>query len=124
MPLNGSLKSKSIYISLDTRPSPGEHHWGLILTDSNDKLVLHHATNRAGPWVYEESQAEPAQSMSLIAMLRVAKVKSHSRAKEVIQSIAADGNPSQRTGEAFTCRIWVKDVLMALSEQGVIARSR
>lgn len=59
--------------------------------------------------------------MSLIAMLQVAKVNNHSRAKEVIQSIPADGSPSQRTGEAFDCRIWVKDVLVALCEQGVIA---
>ncbi|KAJ2986113.1 hypothetical protein NUW58_g5186 [Xylaria curta] len=54
-------------------------------------------------------------------MLRVAEVDTHSRAKEVIRNIPADGSPSQRTGEAFTCRIWVKDALMALCEQGVIA---
>ncbi|KAI1174921.1 hypothetical protein F4777DRAFT_552425 [Nemania sp. FL0916] len=121
MPLNGRLNSKSIYISLDARPSPGEYHWGLILTGSDGKPALHHASNRIGPWVYEEKEAQPEQSLSLIALLLVAEVNSHSRAKEVIRSIPADGSPSQRTGEAITCRIWVKDVLVALCEQGVIA---
>lgn len=54
--------------------------------------------------------------MSLIVLIRVDEVKSHSRAAGVIRSIPADGNLSQRTGEAFTCRVWAKDVLVALYE--------
>ncbi|OAA55873.1 hypothetical protein SPI_08080 [Niveomyces insectorum RCEF 264] len=125
MVLNGSLERKTIYISLNTRPIAGEYHWGLVLTDSHGNPVLHHASNgRGGQWAYEERQVNPAQSLTLVALIRVAKVKSVSQAEEVIRSIPADGYPSQRTGEAFTCRIWVKDVLMALYEQGVISLPR
>lgn len=39
---------------------------------------------------------------------------------ELIKKVPADGKPSQRTGEAFTCRIWLKDVLMLLHNEGEI----
>ncbi|QPH04153.1 hypothetical protein C2857_000927 [Epichloe festucae Fl1] len=116
MPLNGSLEASSIYISLNTRPERGTYHWGLILTDLHTNPVLHHASNRTGPWTYEEKIAKPDQSLTLIVLRLVGKVKSHSRTREVIKDIPADGSPSQRTGESFSCRIWVKDVLMSLHE--------
>ncbi len=53
-------------------------------------------------------------------LLLVGSVNARSRVTDVIKSIPADGNPSRRTGEVFTCRIWVKDVLVALDESGEI----
>lgn len=134
MPLNGNLEAESIYISLNTRPNLGEYvrnhepcaacssvtdhakHWGLILVDSHGVPVLHHASNRIGPWAVEERKADPDRSISLIAVILVDRVKRHSRTTDIIRSIPADGSPSQRTGESFTCRTWVKDVLVALHE--------
>lgn len=95
-------------------------HWGVILTDSDKRPVLHHTSNRSGPWRYEETEAKPNQSMSLIVLVRLDEVQSYSCATGVIRSIPADGNPSERTGEAFTCRVWAKDVLVALYENGKI----
>ncbi|KAG6208376.1 hypothetical protein E4U35_000135 [Claviceps purpurea] len=37
-----------------------------------------------------------------------------------MKDVQADGSPSKRTGESFTCRIWVKDVLVALHDCGEI----
>lgn len=37
--------------------------------------------------------------------------------------IPANGTASLRTGEAFTCHIWVKDVLVALQDAGLILLS-
>ncbi|KAG6150205.1 hypothetical protein E4U37_006352 [Claviceps purpurea] len=37
-----------------------------------------------------------------------------------MKDVPADGSPSKRTGESFTCRIWVKDVLVALNDCGEI----
>ncbi|KAK7935111.1 hypothetical protein PG985_000606 [Apiospora marii] len=96
-------------------------HWGLILTVPNQTPVLHHASNRAGPWSYEVRAGRPENSMTLIVLVRVGALKSHSEATNVMKTIPADGSPSRRTGEAFTCRIWIKDVLMALHEAGQIA---
>lgn len=120
MPLNGSLEASSIYISLNARSQPETYHWGLLLTDLHTNPVLHHASNRIGPWTYEQKTADPEQSVTLIVLLLVDKVKNHSRAREVIKGIPADGNPSQRTGESFSCRIWAKDVLVSLHECGEI----
>jgi len=41
----------------------------------------------------------------------------------VFQGIPGNGEPSKRTGEAFTCRIWAKDTLMALQAEGIIILS-
>ncbi|KAG6300745.1 hypothetical protein E4U45_003708 [Claviceps purpurea] len=37
-----------------------------------------------------------------------------------MKDVPADGSPSKRTGESFTCLIWVKDVLVALYDCGEI----
>jgi hypothetical protein len=41
-------------------------------------------------------------------------------ATDVIQSIPADGSPSQRTGEAFRCLSWLKDAIVALDAAGLV----
>ncbi|KAG6185217.1 hypothetical protein E4U46_005564 [Claviceps purpurea] len=135
MPLNGNLEASSIYVSLNARRraetyvgSPSTQlqapafisHWGLILTDPGMNAAFHHANNLYGPWKYEEKVAKPDQSTSLIVLVLVGKTKNHSRILEVIRGIPADGSPSMRTGESFTCRIWVKDVLVSLHERGEI----
>ncbi|KAG6177889.1 hypothetical protein E4U10_008375 [Claviceps purpurea] len=120
MPLNGNLEASSIYVSLNARRRAETYHWGLILTDPGMNAAFHHANNLYGPWKYEEKVAKPDQSTSLIVLVLVGKTKNHSRILEVIRGIPADGNPSMRTGESFTCRIWVKDVLVSLHERGEI----
>jgi hypothetical protein len=94
-------------------------HWGIILTDTIATPVLHDASNRAGPWTYREKRGDPAHSLTLIALIRVGDVGNHPLATHIIQNSPVNGSPSQRTGEAFTCRIWVKDTLVALHENRV-----
>lgn len=38
----------------------------------------------------------------------------------VLQGVPGNREPSKRTGEAFTCRIWAKDALMVLQVEGII----
>ncbi|KAG6089536.1 hypothetical protein E4U30_008351 [Claviceps sp. LM220 group G6] len=122
MPLNGSLETSSLYISLNARSHAGSYHWGLFLTDSdlNKKPALHHANNRIGPWTYEEKAVDPDESVTLIVLFFVSKVKNHARAVEIMKGIPADGKPSQRTGEPFSCVTWAKDALVLLHESGEI----
>lgn len=61
--------------------------------------------------------------MSLIVLIWVAYVSDPAAAEAVIWSIPANDTASLRTGEAFTCRIWVKDVLVALQDAGLILLS-
>jgi hypothetical protein len=68
--------------------------------------------------VYEEKHEDPGSSLTLIALIRLSGVANH--AKQFIQSAPASGKPSERTGEAFNCRTWVKDTLVSLHENGAI----
>ncbi|KAG6114303.1 hypothetical protein E4U13_003417 [Claviceps humidiphila] len=120
MPLNGNLKASSIYLTLNARRRPETYHWGLILTDPDMNAAFHHANNLYGSWKYEEKVAKPDQSTTLTVLVLVGRTKNHPRIMEVIRGIPADGSPSKRTGESFTCRIWVKDVLVSLHECGEI----
>ncbi|KAK4206189.1 hypothetical protein QBC37DRAFT_249706, partial [Rhypophila decipiens] len=120
MPLTGeNLRASSLYITLNSRPKKGEYHWGLLITDSSTKGTLHHANNGSGGWKYEARAVDPAKSMTLIALVFVASISDPVSVEAVIRSIPT-GTASRRTGEAFTCRIWVKDVLVALQEAGLI----
>ncbi|KAF5635701.1 hypothetical protein F25303_8378 [Fusarium sp. NRRL 25303] len=105
---------------MKSRPSPREYHWGLITTDDIGRPVLHHTTNLAGPWKYEERRGQSAIDQTLIVLVKASRVSNVLRATQIIQSVPADGKPSCRTGADFTCRIWVKDALVKLHEKGEI----
>lgn len=88
---------------------------------SETKGTFHHATNPSGGWKYEVREARPEQSFSLVTVVRVSGLNGTiSDALDMIQSVPADGSPSQRTGAAFNCSTWLKDVLAALDEAGTI----
>ncbi|KAK4041698.1 hypothetical protein C8A01DRAFT_34301 [Parachaetomium inaequale] len=119
MPLRGEIIAPSV--SLDARSVQGTYHWGLIIMDSAEKGSFHHATNPSGGWKYEKRNASPAQSITLITVVRVSGLNgSVQAATDVIQSVPADGSPSQRTGEAFRCLSWLKDAIVALDAAGII----
>ncbi|KAF4948685.1 hypothetical protein FGADI_9460 [Fusarium gaditjirri] len=106
---------------MKSRPSPREYHWGLVITNDSGQPVLHHATNLAGPWKYEERQVQSAIDPSLIVLVKASGVSNVLRATQIIQSVPADGKPSRRTGNAFTCRTWAKDTLVELHDKGEIS---
>ncbi|PTD02376.1 hypothetical protein FCULG_00011909 [Fusarium culmorum] len=58
--------------------------------------------------------------MTLIAMIKVSDIRSPHLVEHAIKSVPANGSPSRRNGETFTCRTWVKDALVALHDNGAI----
>lgn len=42
----------------------------------------------------------------------------------MLKTVPANGEVSKRTGEAFTCRVWVKDAIVELRERGLIELRR
>ena len=40
--------------------------------------------------------------------------------EKIIESVKADGTPSQRTGQSFDCKVWLEDVLMELKDGGIV----
>ncbi|KXJ93340.1 hypothetical protein Micbo1qcDRAFT_194551 [Microdochium bolleyi] len=128
MALNGTLQADSLYISLDSRPLQDEYHWALVTTSTSTVTpTLRHASNLAGPWRYEAKPFDPRQRMMLIALVRVGAVADHDALERICGGgpeaggvPAGDGEPSRRTGETFSCRTWLMDVLVALDEKGVV----
>ncbi|KAL2127644.1 hypothetical protein VTI74DRAFT_10375 [Chaetomium olivicolor] len=123
MPLRGEkIIPESVYIALDARSEPGTYHYGLLITGLEGGGTLHHAVNRSGSWIYETRPAYPRLPISLVAMIRIGDLSNddNEHIMEVIRSVPADGKPSQRTGEVFNCTTWLKDVLVALEEAGVV----
>ncbi|EHK97843.1 hypothetical protein M7I_6340 [Glarea lozoyensis 74030] len=59
-------------------------------------------------------------SMSLVLVYKLGDVSSPDQVDQVLRSVPADGSPSLRTGEAFTCRIWLKDAIMALDKNQLL----
>lgn len=57
-------------------------------------------------------------SMSLVLAYKIGAASSPSEMDQVLRDLPAGGSASLRTGEVFTCRIWVKDVLVALQTRG------
>ncbi|CZS74862.1 unnamed protein product [Fusarium graminearum] len=118
--LNGTVNTISLYISLDSRPSKGEYHWGIYVTDGQGESTVHHASNRDGPWRYDAEFVDPTNSMTLIAMIKVSDIRSPDLVEHAIRSVPANGNLSGRNGDGFTCRTWVKDALVSLHDSGAI----
>lgn len=58
--------------------------------------------------------------MTLICLVKIGELPDLHQAKTAIAGGPAEGEASSRTGEAFTCRIWVKDVLVTLHGGGII----
>ncbi|KAF7957507.1 hypothetical protein EAE96_003084 [Botrytis aclada] len=58
--------------------------------------------------------------MSLVLVFKIGPISSSDRIDEVLRAVPADGSASLRTAEAFTCRIWMKDALVALHENHVV----
>lgn len=95
-------------------------HWGIVITDTNNAATLYHASNLNGPWQFKsKATQDPGKSMTLIVLVKVGSVVKNGIAP-VIQQVPADGKPSKRNGEAFSCRTWAKDALAHLVARGNI----
>jgi hypothetical protein len=61
---------------------------------------------------------------SLYLIYKISSIASIEACQAVLDKVnakgPAEGFVSPRTGEEFTCRIWVKDALLALDKAGVI----
>lgn len=81
------------------------------------------AVNRTGGWSLEIKTTNGIpDSKSLCLAFRVGIVTSQNwdTLKSTLGNVPASGHPSPNTQEAFTCRVWVKDALLALHNASVI----
>ncbi|KAF4634538.1 hypothetical protein G7Y89_g3556 [Cudoniella acicularis] len=120
-----SLASNTVYMTLNSRGMPGTFHWGVFVTSSPPRGQYYHATNKFGGWQLEaKPSSNVLSSLSLVLVYRIGSLSSQAgRLDQVLRAVPANGSASLRTGEAFTCRIWAKDALMALHNSGIVTLS-
>ncbi|KAK2743516.1 hypothetical protein FQN57_004813 [Myotisia sp. PD_48] len=113
----------SIYVLLNTRGALPGFHWGLFIPTNTPDGLFWHAINREGGWKLEHrSYGNVPFSMSLVLAYKIGSVNASNfqKCKDILNSILADGTPSPNTGEAFSCRIWVKDAITGLEKGQII----
>ncbi|KAF2469554.1 uncharacterized protein BDR25DRAFT_315166 [Lindgomyces ingoldianus] len=117
------LENYSIYVILSLRGAEPGFHWGIFVPTNKPQGDVWHAVNRTGGWSLEiKTTSGIPTSISLCLCFKVGTVNAETWAKlkDTLQQVPGNGQPSPNTQEAFTCRVWVKDALLALHNAGVI----
>lgn len=117
------LENNSIYIFLNLRGAEPGFHWGLFVPTNKPYGEVYHAVNRTGSWSLEILTANRIPNdMSLCLCYKVGMVigQNWQRFGDTLKEVAASGHPSPNTGEAFSCRVWLKDALTALNNVDII----
>lgn len=116
-------QNNAIYVILSSRGALPGFHWGIFIPTASPLGYIWHATNREGGWKLEHKQSNNVPfSMSLVLSQKVGTVTSANfqACRDILNAIRADGTPSPNTGEDFSCRVWVKDALVALHKNRII----
>jgi len=125
--VTAKLEDNSVYIFLNLRGAATGFHWGLYVPTNKPEGDVWHAINRSGGWSLEtETTSGVPNSESLCLCFKVGTVNSETwnTLKIKLGQVPASGQPSPNTQEAFTCRVWVKDALLALHNAGVICLTK
>lgn len=141
-----SLEVNGLYVLLSDRGDTFSFHWALCLAASAESRRIYHLINPAGSqsWIYEcksstlpSSSSSPSTSTSspsssaavadprrLVVAVQIAVVEPalHEALGECLASLPISLY-STRFHEQTTCRVWVKEALYALDDQGYIALS-
>jgi hypothetical protein len=115
------FENNAIYVTMGLRGAEPGFHWGIFVPLSTPQGWVWHATNRTGGWQLEVKESSTVHtSMSLCLAFKIGAVTDVQAFGQVLVSVPSSGQPSANTGEAFTCRVWVKDALHALHAAGII----
>lgn len=117
------LENWSIYITLSLRGAEPGFHWGIFVPTEKPKGKVWHAINNTGGWTLEFKETDGIpNSKSLCMLYKIGSVTSQNWATlhSTLGQVPGSGQPSLNTHEEFTCRVWVKDALLALHHAHVI----
>lgn len=121
--LLSKFKNWSIYVILNLRGAESGFHWAIFIPTAAPLGTISHAVNRSGGWFYEvlETNTIP-RSIELCLAIKIGSITStnFTTLKSVLKDVPANGTPSTHTKEAFTCRVWVKDALIALQNAKLV----
>lgn len=118
------FEPNALYILLLDRGDTYLFHWELYLATSTREGTAFHITNDAGPaaWEYERVvSAEIPQLRRLLLALKIGSLAPvlHHALSERLAVVPL--NPySVRFRERLSCRVWVKEALFALDDEGYV----
>ncbi|RJE21949.1 hypothetical protein PHISCL_05724 [Aspergillus sclerotialis] len=116
----------AVYVLLSSRGAQPGFHWGIFIPTASPNGHVWHATNREGGWKLEQKiSANVPFSMSLVLAYKIGSVNPSSwqTCLNVLNGVNANGIPSPNTGEQFSCRVWVKDAILALHNNHILVLS-
>ena len=116
-PIINILENYSIYVVLNLRGAEPGFYWGIFVPTNNPQGDVWHAVNRTGSWNLETittSGIPDPMSLCLCFKVGTANSQTWDILKTTLGLVPANGQPSPNTHEVFTCRVWVKDALLAL----------
>lgn len=125
--LQGPLWVFTTSKSFSYRLTDNIKHWGIFIHSQKNSGTFYHAVNRAGGWSLEVERTEGIyRSRPLVLLFRLGSVSSSTSTlcDSTLRNVPAKGEPSTRTSEAFTCRIWVKDAVVALHSAKIIVLTK
>lgn len=117
------FEPNGLYLVLCDRNDDYTFHWGFYLASTAQSGVIHHLINQqpSGAWAYEAISSENTPySERLLVGIKVAvmdPVLHDAMAERLTQVPVAY---SSRFREDITCRVWIKEALFALDEEGFI----
>lgn len=116
------FETNGLYLLLSERGDAYTFHWGLYLAKSRNDGEIFHLINleNSTTWKYEYKLSKNVGSSNrLILALKVAVMDSalHDALKTRLLQIPIK---SVHFHETITCRVWIKEALFALNEEGYI----
>lgn len=118
-----NFEINGLYLLLSDRGDTYTFHWGLYLAKSSSDGVIFHLINpvNSTAWIYEaKSTRNVSQSVRLLLALQVGVLDPvlHGSLSDRLAQIPIQY--STRFREHMTCRVWIKEALFALNEEGYI----
>ncbi|OAX83017.1 hypothetical protein ACJ72_02618 [Emergomyces africanus] len=115
-----------VYVALYARggEDPNTYHWAIIVGPKEEveggKGHRHHVKQQLDPaspsqfkWVYQALEIPLIQTSMLLGRIMIAKVTDSVQLRNTLAAV-----PIVQNNPAWTCRIWVRDAIVALEADG------
>lgn len=117
------FETNGLYLLLSQRGDTYTFHWGLYLAKTPKEGEIFHLINpkNSAAWRYEHKlSANLGSSNRLVLALKVAvmELALHDALRARLSQIPIQD--STRFRERITCRVWIKEALFALDDEGYI----
>ncbi|KAL3472022.1 hypothetical protein BJX99DRAFT_236412 [Aspergillus californicus] len=117
------FETNGLYLLLSDRGDISKFHWGLYLATSPLGGQIGHLVNRAGmvDWQYESTTSQnDATPNKLLLALKLADLDPALHDALMARMSQIPIQYSTRFRESMTCRVWIKEALYELDDEGYI----